>query len=112
MKLHVSELDLPSVDIQERNVLLFQPWNMLHFHYINSFPVYSKTTVTSVIFQRIFAYHHSQCCVHSAIFTDGSKQADYVGCGVMIEENIRIIGLTLLAAFSLQKLLQFIVQFN
>ncbi|GFV37184.1 RNase H domain-containing protein [Trichonephila clavipes] len=36
---------------------------------------YSKSTVAPVVFQRVFA-----------IYTDGSKRADYVGCGVVIED--------------------------
>ncbi|GFX25576.1 RNase H domain-containing protein [Trichonephila clavipes] len=63
MKLHISELDLP-----------------------NPFATYSKTTVAPVVFQRVFAYHLSQYSRYSAIYTDGSKRADYVGCGVVIED--------------------------
>ncbi|GFW49913.1 pggt1b [Trichonephila clavipes] len=39
-----------------------------------------------VVFQRVFAYHRSQYRMFSAIYTDGSKRADYVGCGVVIED--------------------------
>ncbi|GFV42898.1 RNase H domain-containing protein [Trichonephila clavipes] len=44
-----------------------------------------KSTVAPVVFQRVFAYH-SQYSRYSAIYTDGSKRADYVGCGVVIED--------------------------
>ncbi|GFS55713.1 RNase H domain-containing protein [Trichonephila clavipes] len=86
MKLHISELDLPNVHIQQRNLFLFQPWNTPWFHYINPFATYSKSTVVPVVFQRIFAYHRSQYSRYSGIYTDGSKRADYVGCGVVIED--------------------------
>ncbi|GFV71171.1 RNase H domain-containing protein [Trichonephila clavipes] len=86
MKLLVSELDLPNVNIQQRNLLLFQPWNTPRFHYINPFASYSKSTVKPVIFQRVFAYHRSQYRRYSAIYTDGSKRADNVGCEVVIED--------------------------
>ncbi|GFV23514.1 RNase H domain-containing protein [Trichonephila clavipes] len=86
MKLLVSELDLPNVNIQQRNLLLFQPWNTPRFHYINPFASYSKSTVAPVVFQRVFAYHCSQYRMFSAIFTDGSQRAGYVGCGVVIED--------------------------
>ncbi|GFV94160.1 pggt1b [Trichonephila clavipes] len=86
MKLHISELDLPNVHIQQRNCFLFQPWNTPRFHYINPFATYSKSTVAPVVFQRVFAYHRSQYSRYSAIYTDGSKRADYVGCGVVIED--------------------------
>ncbi|GFX25510.1 RNase H domain-containing protein [Trichonephila clavipes] len=86
MKLHISELDLPNVRIQQRNLFLFQPWNTPRFHYINPFATYSKSTVAPVVIQRVFAYHRSQYSRYSAIYTDGSKRADYVGCGVVIED--------------------------
>ncbi|GFV31357.1 RNase H domain-containing protein [Trichonephila clavipes] len=85
MKLLVSELNLPNVNIQQRNVLQFQPWITPRFHYINPFASYSKSTVAPVVFQRVFAYHRSQYRNVSPIFTDGSKRADYVVCGVVIE---------------------------
>ncbi|GFW94804.1 RNase H domain-containing protein [Trichonephila clavipes] len=46
----------------------------------------TKSTVAPVVFQRVFAYHRSQYSRYSAIYTDGSKRADYVGCGVVIED--------------------------
>ncbi|GFT40728.1 pggt1b [Trichonephila clavipes] len=46
----------------------------------------SKSTVVPVVFQRVFAYHRSQYSRYSTIYTDGSKRADYVGCGVVIED--------------------------
>ncbi|GFU38137.1 RNase H domain-containing protein [Trichonephila clavipes] len=87
MKLHISELDLPNVRIQQKEpfpiptleyatVPLYQPF----------FATYSKSTVAPVVFQRVFAYHRSQYSRYSAIYTDGSKRADYVGCGVVIED--------------------------
>ncbi|GFX44780.1 RNase H domain-containing protein [Trichonephila clavipes] len=88
MKILVSELDLPNVNIQQRNFLRFQPWNTPHFPYINPFANYSKTTVTPIIFQRIFSCHCSRYNGYSPIFTDGSTHADYVGCRVVIEDNI------------------------
>ncbi|GFW25072.1 RNase H domain-containing protein [Trichonephila clavipes] len=86
MKLLASELDLPIVYIPQRNLSLFQLWNTPRFHYIKPFASYSKSTVTPVIFQRVFAYHRSPYSRYSAIYTDGSKRADYVGCGVVIED--------------------------
>ncbi|GFW58703.1 RNase H domain-containing protein [Trichonephila clavipes] len=86
MKRLITELDLPIVNIQQRNLLLFRPWNIQRFHYINPFANYSKFTVTPVIFQRVFVYHRTQYSGYSAIYTDGSKRADYVGWGVVIED--------------------------
>ncbi|PRD24198.1 UNVERIFIED_CONTAM: Pggt1b [Trichonephila clavipes] len=59
---------------------------MPRFHYINPFASYIKSTVAPVVFQRVFASHRSQYSGYSAIYTDGSKHADYIGCGVVIED--------------------------
>ncbi|GFW77646.1 pggt1b [Trichonephila clavipes] len=85
LKLHISELDLPNVRILQRNLFPIPTLNTPRFHYIN-FATYSKSTVAPVVFQRVFAYHRSQYSRYSAIYTDGSKRADYVGCGVVIED--------------------------
>ncbi|GFX98438.1 putative RNA-directed DNA polymerase from transposon X-element [Trichonephila clavipes] len=86
MKLLVSELDLPNVNIQQRNLFLFQPWNTPRFHYINHFANYSKSTVAPVVFQRVFTSHRGQYSSYSTIYTDGWKRVDYVRCGVVIED--------------------------
>ncbi|GFT93735.1 RNase H domain-containing protein [Trichonephila clavipes] len=72
MKLHISELDLPNVRIQQRNLFPIPNRNTPRFHYINPFTTYSKSTVAPVVFQRVFAYHRSQYSRYSAIYTDGS----------------------------------------
>ncbi|GFU90541.1 putative RNA-directed DNA polymerase from transposon X-element [Trichonephila clavipes] len=65
----------PIPTLEYATVPLYQP-----------FATYSKSTVAPVVFQRVFAYHRSQYSRYSAIYTDGSKRADYVGCGVVIED--------------------------
>ncbi|GFV53293.1 RNase H domain-containing protein [Trichonephila clavipes] len=49
-------------------------------------PPNSKFTVAPVVSQRVFAYHRSQYRMFSAICTDGSKRAGYVGCGVVNQD--------------------------
>ncbi|GFT81039.1 RNase H domain-containing protein [Trichonephila clavipes] len=88
-KLLLSELDIPDVDIHQRNILHFQPWNTSRFHYINPFATYSKSAIAPVAFQRIFAYHRSRYSDYSPIYTDDSNRTDYVGCGVVMEDNMR-----------------------
>ncbi|GFU36739.1 RNase H domain-containing protein [Trichonephila clavipes] len=73
MKLHISELDLPNVRIQQRN-LSYSNRNTPRFPLYQPFATYSKSTVAPVVFQRVFAYHRSQCSRYSAIYTDGSKR--------------------------------------
>ncbi|GFX78313.1 putative RNA-directed DNA polymerase from transposon BS [Trichonephila clavipes] len=87
-KLLLTELDLP-VDIHQRNFLQFQPWNTPCFRYINPYATYSKSAIAPVAFQRIFACHRSRYSDYSPIYTDGSKRADYVGCGIVMEDNMR-----------------------
>ncbi|GFT31882.1 RNase H domain-containing protein [Trichonephila clavipes] len=98
MKLHISELDLPNVRIQQRN-LFYSNLEYATVPYINPFATYGKSTVAPVVFQRVFAYHRSQYSRYSAIYTDGSKRADYVGCGVVMKILYTVIGSTLLARF-------------
>ncbi|GFU70957.1 hypothetical protein TNCV_3349801 [Trichonephila clavipes] len=59
MKRLITELNQFNVDIQQRNLLLFQPWNTPRFHYINPFASYSKSTPTPIVFQQVFAYHRT-----------------------------------------------------
>ncbi|GFY29835.1 RNase H domain-containing protein [Trichonephila clavipes] len=59
-KLLLSELDLPDVDIHQKNFLQFQPWNTPCFRYINPYDTYSKSAMAPVTFQGIFAYHRSR----------------------------------------------------
>ncbi|GFV45513.1 RNase H domain-containing protein [Trichonephila clavipes] len=49
-KFLLSELDLPDVDIHQRNILQFQPWNIPRFHYINHFATDSKSDIAPVAF--------------------------------------------------------------
>ncbi|GFU66917.1 RNase H domain-containing protein [Trichonephila clavipes] len=82
-------LDLPDVDIHQRNIFQFQPWNTPLFHYINPFSTYSKFAIATVDFQLIFAYHRSRYSDYSPIYIDGSKRTDYAWCGVVMEGNRR-----------------------
>ncbi|GFT47178.1 RNase H domain-containing protein [Trichonephila clavipes] len=88
-KLLLSELDLPDVDIHQRNILQFQPWNTPRFHYINPFATYSKSAIAPVAYQPIFAYHRSRYSDHSPIYTDGSNRTDHVGYVVAVDDNVR-----------------------
>ncbi|GFV39573.1 RNase H domain-containing protein [Trichonephila clavipes] len=113
MKLLVSELNLPHVNIQQRNLLIFQPWNTPRFHYIIPFASYSKSTVAHVVFQRVFAYPPSQYSRYSAIYTDGSKRADCVGCRVVIEDIMHGYRLdTSCSVFTAEAPSPFTVHFN
>ncbi|GFW97204.1 putative RNA-directed DNA polymerase from transposon X-element [Trichonephila clavipes] len=71
-----------------------------------------KSTVAPVVFERVFAYHRSQYSRYSAIYTDGSKRADYVGCGVVIEDIMHGYRLDTSCSISLPKLSPSTVHFN
>ncbi|GFW52387.1 hypothetical protein TNCV_2796451 [Trichonephila clavipes] len=75
MKLLVSKLDLHSVNIQERNILLSSNLGICYVPTISTLFLRTLKPLTSVFFQRIYTYHHNQYSGYSAIFTDGSKQA-------------------------------------
>ncbi|GFU91513.1 RNase H domain-containing protein [Trichonephila clavipes] len=87
-KLLLSERSLPDVDIHQRNILQFQPWNTPRFHYINPLAAYNKSAVAPVTFQCIFPYHRSCYSDYSSTYTNGSKRTDYVGRGVVMEDNM------------------------
>ncbi|GFW02225.1 pggt1b [Trichonephila clavipes] len=65
---------------------LCKPWWNASCQQAKIFQRRAKSTVAPVVFQRVFAYHRSQYSRYSAIYTDGSKRADYVGCGLVIED--------------------------
>ncbi|GFV48904.1 RNase H domain-containing protein [Trichonephila clavipes] len=88
-KLLLSELKLLDVDIHQRNILQFQPWNTPRFHYIYPFDTYSIFVIAPIVFQRIFDYNRSRYSDYSPIYIDGSKRTEYVGCGVVMEHNVR-----------------------
>ncbi|GFX75684.1 pggt1b [Trichonephila clavipes] len=77
----------PEIRIRDINIPVV-PDNTPRFRFINPFAKFSKFTVTPVVFQRGFTNHRSQYSGYSAIYTHGSKRADYVGCGVVIEDNM------------------------
>ncbi|GFT31879.1 RNase H domain-containing protein [Trichonephila clavipes] len=86
MKLHISELDLPNVRIQQINLFLFN-LGIRHGSFISTLlPLTVNPLLAPVVFQLVFTYHRGQYSRYSAIYTDGSKRADYVGCGVVIED--------------------------
>ncbi|GFV41856.1 RNase H domain-containing protein [Trichonephila clavipes] len=82
IKRHKTKLDLHITEIQQRNLLLFQPWNTPRFRYINHFVNYSKSNFAPIVFKRVFADHRNQYRKFSAVYTDGRKRAGYVGCGL------------------------------
>ncbi|GFV81156.1 RNase H domain-containing protein [Trichonephila clavipes] len=113
MKRLITELDLPNLEIQQRNLLPFQPWKTPRFPYINPFANYSKLTVAPVVFQRVFAYHRSQYSSEfSVIYTDGSKRAGYVGFEFVIEDNMHGYWLDPSCSVFTAKLSPFTAHFN
>ncbi|GFU96921.1 hypothetical protein TNCV_3882241 [Trichonephila clavipes] len=78
MKLHISELDLPNVRIQQKEPFPIPTLNTPRFHYINPFAffLHSKSTVALYRF-----YHRSQYSRYSAIYTEMVPKRRYVGCG-------------------------------
>ncbi|GFW40988.1 hypothetical protein TNCV_4089871 [Trichonephila clavipes] len=73
MKLHISELDLPTCIVQQRNLSYSNLWNTPRFPLYQPFATYSKSTVAPRLSTRL-RHHRSQYSRYSAIYTDGSKR--------------------------------------
>ncbi|GFY09378.1 putative RNA-directed DNA polymerase from transposon X-element [Trichonephila clavipes] len=49
---------------------------------------YDKAGTADVIYQQLFSFHHSMYSKYIPVYTDGSKTAGYVGCGVVFNNTI------------------------
>ncbi|GFT78982.1 putative RNA-directed DNA polymerase from transposon X-element [Trichonephila clavipes] len=83
----LNDAHLININIQENNILAFPPWDIQIFNYCNPFSGYDKTGTAAIIYQELFSYHHSNS-KYIPIYTDGSKTAGHVGCGVVFNNTI------------------------
>ncbi|GBL75192.1 hypothetical protein AVEN_194434-1 [Araneus ventricosus] len=75
-----------TVQIHPTSVFTFPPWDVQRISYINPFLMYDKSTTAPIVFQQIFLYHRHQYNTYIPIFTDGSKTANRVDCGVVVAD--------------------------
>ncbi|GFU62247.1 putative RNA-directed DNA polymerase from transposon X-element [Trichonephila clavipes] len=72
----------------ENNILAFPPWDIQIFNYHNPFSGYDKAGTADVIYQQLFSFHRSKYSKYIPVYTDGSKTAEHVGCGVVFNNTI------------------------
>ncbi|GFX80396.1 putative RNA-directed DNA polymerase from transposon X-element [Trichonephila clavipes] len=80
-----NDAHLNNINTQENNILAFPPWDIQIFHYHNPFSGYDKAGTAAVIYQQLFSFHRSKYSKYIPVYTDGSKTAGHVGCGVVFK---------------------------
>ncbi|GFX94821.1 uncharacterized protein TNCV_2378941 [Trichonephila clavipes] len=84
----LNDAHLNNINIQENNILAFPPWDIQIFNYHNPFSGYHKAGTADVIYQQLFSFHRSKYSKYIPVYTDGSKTAPHVGCGVVFNNTI------------------------
>ncbi|GFW39041.1 putative RNA-directed DNA polymerase from transposon X-element [Trichonephila clavipes] len=84
----LNDAHLNNINIQENNILAFPPWDIQIFNYHNPFSGYDKAGTAAVIYQQLFSFHRSKYSKYVPVYTDGSKTAGHVGCGVVFNNTI------------------------
>ncbi|GFW24990.1 probable RNA-directed DNA polymerase from transposon X-element [Trichonephila clavipes] len=84
----LNDAHLNNINIQENNILAFPPWDIQIFNYHNPFSGYHKAGTAAVIYQKLFSFHRSKYFKYIPVYTDGSKTAENVGCGVVFNNTI------------------------
>ncbi|GFX18597.1 uncharacterized protein TNCV_3310581 [Trichonephila clavipes] len=84
----LNDAHLSNTNIQENNILAFPLWDIQIFNYSNPFSGYDKAGTADVIYQQIFSFHRSKYSKYIPVYTDGSKTAGHVGCGVVFSNTI------------------------
>ncbi|GFW74715.1 putative RNA-directed DNA polymerase from transposon X-element [Trichonephila clavipes] len=84
----LNDAHLNNINIQENNILAFPPWDIQIFNYRNPFSGYDKAGTAAVIYQQLFSFHRSKYSKYIPVYTDWSKSAGHVGCGVVFNNTI------------------------
>ncbi|XP_042903321.1 uncharacterized protein [Parasteatoda tepidariorum] len=87
MRLLIQTFDICKSPSQSVDHLLIPPWNIIPYQFYSPFMMYNKSNVAPIIFQQLFISHRHQYSEYVPVFTDGSKSAGYVGCGVIIADD-------------------------
>ena len=64
------------------------PWEMIKISRIHPFKDFNKNNTTPIIFQQLFIAHRSEYNNYTAIYTDGSKSINHVGCSFTCNNKI------------------------
>ncbi|GFT90271.1 uncharacterized protein TNCV_701831 [Trichonephila clavipes] len=84
----LNDAHLNHINIQENNIFAFPPWDIQIFNYHNPFSGYDKADTAAVIYQQLFSFHRNKYSKYIPVYTDGSKTAAHVGCGVIFNNTI------------------------
>ncbi|GFW95690.1 probable RNA-directed DNA polymerase from transposon X-element [Trichonephila clavipes] len=84
----LNDAHLNHINIQENNIFAFPPWDIQIFNYHNPFSGYDKADTAAVIYQQLFYFHRNRYSKYIPVYTDGSKTAAHVGCGVIFNNTI------------------------
>ncbi|GFU24089.1 putative RNA-directed DNA polymerase from transposon X-element [Trichonephila clavipes] len=84
----LNDAHLSNINIQENNILAFPPWDIQIFNCSNPFSGYDKAGTADAIYQQLFSFHCSKYSKYIPVYTDGSKTAGHVGCGVVFNNTI------------------------
>ncbi|GFY29919.1 probable RNA-directed DNA polymerase from transposon X-element [Trichonephila clavipes] len=84
----LNDAHLSNINIQENNILAFPPWDIQIFNYSDPFSGYDKAGTADGIYQQLFSFHRIKFSKYIPVYTDGSKTAGYVGCGVVFNNTI------------------------
>ncbi|GFX07127.1 putative RNA-directed DNA polymerase from transposon X-element [Trichonephila clavipes] len=84
----LNDAHLNHINIQENNIFAFPPWDIQIFNSHNPFSGYDKADTAAVIYQQLFSFHRNKYSKYIPVYTDGSKTAAHVGCGVIFNNTI------------------------
>ncbi|GFT37498.1 probable RNA-directed DNA polymerase from transposon X-element [Trichonephila clavipes] len=84
----LNDAHLNHINIQENNIFAFPPWDIQIFNYHNPFSGFDKADTAAVIYQQLFSFHRNRYSKYIPVYTDGSKTAAHVGCGVIFNNTI------------------------
>ncbi|GFT47181.1 putative RNA-directed DNA polymerase from transposon X-element [Trichonephila clavipes] len=84
----LNDAHLSNTNIQENNILAFPTWDIQIFNYSKPFSGYDKAGTADVIYQQLFSFHRSKYSKYTPVYTDESKTAGHVGCGVVFNNII------------------------
>ncbi|GFX88617.1 putative RNA-directed DNA polymerase from transposon X-element [Trichonephila clavipes] len=87
-KAALNDAHFNNINIQENNIPAIPPWGIQIFNYSNPFSGYDKAGAADVIYQQLFSFHRSKYSKYILVYTDGSKTAGHVVCGVVFHKTI------------------------
>lgn len=88
MRTALSDTPLKSIEVAERPLFAKIPWRTSNFSILQLFSGLEKSTTNPVVYKQIFYDHRHLYSYHTAIYTDGSKSNDHVGCAFVCGSDI------------------------